>query len=53
MKQEEKEIRKAVAEAAEELADELVKFQGEKPKYSFSEMEEVVLGLRNEITAYE
>jgi hypothetical protein len=46
MNQAEKEIREAVAQAAEELADELVEWQGEKPQYTMSEMEEEVLEIR-------
>jgi DNA repair exonuclease SbcCD ATPase subunit len=46
MSQKEKELREAISQAAEELADELVKWQAKKPEYTFSEMEEKVLGLR-------
>ncbi len=42
----EKEIREAVAQAAAELADELVKWEGAKPQYTMSELEEEMLGIR-------
>ena len=45
MSQKEKELREAITQAAEELADELVKWQEKKPKYTFSEMEKVAEAL--------
>ena len=49
MRPEEKQMRESVQAAADEMADQLVEWQAKHPRFTLSELEEVMLELRDKL----